>query len=335
MTLTVESRRLPYEEKGSADLYGQRTYEYSWMIDQTDSGSRAAPAAMVIAAQQGGSPDPVPQYGDNPNFDGFTDLDSYAQGFSWYRPDPVNYPKRVICDVQFAPARSIKASRLAEPDPLLWETEYWVEWTEEQVVIFDARNVDPLPAINRDALTLGKVVNACGVEWEQTLTKTVYYPVLHCQKQYETLEEIVALNLAYQETTNNATFFGSPPRTAKYLGTESGRIQKVGGSEFYVGITRIWFKNETWDRKILNNGYSHFELNEQGFIYDGQGHKKLFRNDIFDIPGQPADGLPNVAATDPLNLTMIGTILPNEYPPFWISYRYLEEVNYAGIGIGG
>src|SRR6185295_9547486 len=117
--------------------------------------------------------------------------------------------------------------KLTETDPLLWPTEYWVEWTEEQIPLTEAKNVEEMIYALRSPNTLGPVTNACGVEFSEPLMKTIYYPVLHAQKAYETLDEIVALNVTYQNTTNNGSYFGAGQRKAKYLGTESGRIQKL------------------------------------------------------------------------------------------------------------
>lgn len=333
MTLTVTSRRLPTDEAGSSNQHQQRTYTASYIIEQTDAGSLATPRAMITAAQAVMTGDPVPVYGDTY----VDDADSYAQQFSWRRPEPADYPKRLICEVTWMPADSFNPGKLTESDPTLWPTEYWVEWTEEQVVLEEATNVEELQNIDRPALTLGKVVNACGVEFTEPIMRTVYYPVLHCLKYYDNLNDIIALNTTYQNTTNNGSFFGASARVAKYLGTESGRIQKVNGVSFYAGITRIWFKQATWDRAVLNNGWSHFELADDSFpIANADGTAVLFKNKVNDI--RPADGDsapdPDTPASEPLNLGLLGDLLAPDLSPVYIHYRDLDEVDYSGIGIG-
>lgn len=341
MTLTVTCKRHP-EESGSSDANQQTSYKSVYKIQQTDTGSRGSAYDLITAAQALMSGDILPVYGDNFVDAGTTDLDAYAQTFTWSMTHGANHEKILQVEVGFAPASGSDPGRLSEPDPLLWPTEYWVEWTEEQVVLREARNVDDLTFILRSANTLGPVVNSCGVDFTDPPMKTIYYPVLHCQKFYETLDEIIALNTSFQNTTNNATFFGSDQRTAKYLGTESGRIQKLNGTSCYAGITRIWFKKETWDRKILNNGWTHFEYNSPGvsirYKQDGTTPKQ-FQNLAYDTKqataAEEADDDSTTPASEPLNLTLDGTLLGPEAEAVYLAYRDLEEVNYAGLGIGG
>lgn len=337
MALTVTCKRQP-TESGSSDKNQQRTYRSKYTIQQTDTGARVSAPSLIIAAQALMSGDILPEYGDNYADAGTTDLDSYATTFNWDMSAGADQQKILTVDVGFSPAEGTNPSNLAEPDPLLWETEYWVEWTEEQIVLNEAVNVEALPSIGRAANTLGKVVNGAGVEFTEPLMKTVYYPVLHAQKQYATLDEIVALNTTYQGTTNSDTFFGATARKAKYLGTESGRIQKINGQEFYVGITRIWFKNATWDRKVLNNGWSHVVFDGGVPVENADGKVILEKNKVHDDAQDVIDDDtidPDTPCSEPLNLALDGTLLfPND-APVYITYRDLTAVAYSGIGIGG
>jgi hypothetical protein len=340
MTLTVTCKRMPTAERGSSDRNQQRSYEFAYQIEQTDSGALASAQAMITAAQSAGST-PLPTYGANPSYESTTDLDSYAQQFTWFRPQPADRPKLLQVEVQFLPAESSNPGRLTEHDPLLWPVEYWAEWTEESVPLEEAYNVNAMTAIDRPALTLGPLVNACGIEFADPQMKTNYYIVLHAQKHYATLEEIVALNVNFQNTTNNSTFFGASKRSAKYLGTESGRIQKINGQSFYVGITRIWFKKTKtdgsgnitggWDRGILNNGWSHFEFGDDfNWILNDAGRPKIFPNLIFD-PNDPDATTKTMRPSEPLNLSPVGAM---DAPMNFLYYRDLAEVDYSGIGIG-
>lgn len=323
------------------DRYGGRTHTVVFETDQTDGGSFAAAASIVIAAQVAGQ---IPLKGTTYSFDGLTDADSYLQEISWERPNPADLPRRVQVTCKYAPADGMDPGQLSETNPLLWPVEYWVDWVEEQVVLEEARNVEDLDFADvfpRPAGTLGKVVNACGIEFTEPLMKTIYYPVLNAQKNYQTLDEIIALNLAFQGTTNNASWFGGDPRTAKYLITESGRKQQVQGQSFYAGVTRVWFKKATWDRKVLNNGWSHFERpagNDSTILYDATGNRAFFKNLIHDDPSalEDDDTLdPEAPCSEPLNLTLDGTLLGADDSAVYITYRDLEEVDYSAIGIGG
>lgn len=338
---TTSTKRLPTPERGMEDRLGGRIYEVVFEVDQTDGGSRAAGVEIVQTAQTAGQ---LPLKGDQYSFDGTTDLDSYLQEIEWLRPVPVERERRWHVFCRYAPLDGIDSGTISEPDPLLWPTEYWIDWVEEQVVLEEARNVEELLFIFRGPNTLGPVVNACGQEFTEPLMKTIYYPVLNAQKAYETLDEIIALNLAYQGTTNNATYFGSPARTAKYLTTESGRIQQVNGISFYMGITRIWFKDATWDRQVLNNGWNHFKY-EPGsdpltiLYHPDSADPLLFKNLVSDKSADEVFGgatdVDDVPSSEPLNLTLDGTLMPKDEDGIYITYRDLEEVAYSGIGIGG
>lgn len=336
MALTVTCKRQP-TESGSSDKNQQRKYRSQYKIQQTDTGAREDAPTLIIAAQSA-SPDALPEYGDNYVDAGTTDLDAYALNFTWDMSLGADHQKILTVDVDFGPTEGSNPGNLAEPDPLLWETEYWIEWTEEQIVLHEAENVEALPSVGRAANTLGKVVNAAGVEFTEPLMKTVYYPVLHAQKQYATLDEIVALNIAYQGTTNSDTFFGASARKAKYLGTESGHIQKINGQEFYVGITRVWFKDATWDRPVLNNGWSHVVFDSGSPVTNADGKVILEKNKVHDDAQDVIDDNttdPDTPSSEPLNLDLSGELLfPND-DPVYITYRDLNAVAYSGLGIGG
>lgn len=322
------------------DRFGARTYEVVFEVDQTDSGSLAAGVAVVIAAQLLGS-NPVPLKGDEYSFDGTTDLDSFCQEIEWQRPFPTTKPKRFHVTCRYAPLDGVDHGTIIEPDPLLWPVEYHVDQFEEQVVLDNARNVEDLlyaDSFPRTAGTLGPVVNACGIQTIDAVMKTSHYHILQAQKPYATLQEIIDLNFAYQDTTNDAVFFGADPRCAKYLVTESGKKQRLKGVDFYMGITYIRFKRPSWDLQVVNNGYSHFERpdnNPNTIIYDDKGKRVFFKNLIQDDPNavisDPAID-PKAPCSEPLNLDHDGVPAVSSNH---ITYRYLQEVNYLGIGIGG
>lgn len=322
------------------DRYGGRSYTVFFHVDQTDGGDIADGAAVVIAAQTASQ---LPLKGATYSFDGTTDADSFLHEISWERAFSADRQRRWLVTCKYAPAENLDPGQIGENDPLLWPVEYWLDWVEEQVVLREAKNVDVLPNagdLPRAANTLGPVVNACGVEFTEPVMKTVYHPILNCQKAYATLDEIIALNLTFQGTTNNATFFGADPRTAKYLITESGRIQRLNGASFYMGITRIEFKKETWDRKILNNGWSHFELDGGGGGGDpfaakrnASGGRMFFKNMVYDDPDADEAADPNTACSEPLNLDINGFLAGDD--AIYLAYRDLEEVDYAAIGVGG
>lgn len=343
MPLTVTSKLLrPHDMPGGEDMYGRREYDEVFEVDQTDGGADAAGVAVAIAAQSPGVGDVLPLKGANYSRHGTTDLNSYALSFNWRKPDAVNAPRRWHVGVHYGPLENTTSGQLSEPNPLQWPTEYWVEWTEEQVPVARATIVDSLDHIGRAAGTDGPIINSAGEETVNPLMKTIYYPILVAQKAYATLNEIIALNTSYQDSTNNNTFFGAPARTAKYLLTESGRLQRTQGVQFYLGVTRIWFKKTTWDLKVLNNGMSSLQKNAAG-QYLGQNfpppfdYPKLYRYMVRDLSyeanGTPIEG-EWVPSSEPANLALDGTPRATDLPAIHLTYRDLAELNYVGIGIG-
>jgi hypothetical protein len=333
MPLTVTCRRQATAEPWSSNTNQQRTYQTVYRIEQTDAGSRAGVPSMILAAQALVS-NALPVYGDQWSLDGDTDPDAYATQFSSVWVHPADKPKFLDVTVTFGPQG--EPGKLLETNPLSWPTEYWVEWVEEQVVLDKATNVEALDGIGRAALTLGKVVNACGVEFTEPLMKTIRYPILHAQKNVEDLEDIIATENTYQDTTNNGTFFGAPARTAKFLSVDGGRKQKINGQSFYAAVVQIQFKRATWDRLVLNNGWSHFQKDAGSYI-EKDGAPQLFKNKVFDDPQallDDPDADPDTSCSEPLNLDHDGLLIVNNAEPDYISYRDLEEVDYAGIGIG-
>jgi hypothetical protein len=338
MPLTVSSKRLPDAQPWSSDQLGRRTYTEVFEVDQTDAGDLASGVAVAIAAQQVLTGDPVPLRGENYSYGGTTDLDAFALTFSGVRPRPVDFPKRWHITVTYGQPE-VNSDALVEDDPLLWPPEYWVEWTEESVPLVEGRIVEDLSHVGLSPGTLTPLTNSAGQQTIDPQMKTVFYPVLCCQKAYATLEEIVALNTTYQDSTNNGVFFGAAPRTARYLLTESGRVQRAGQQAVYFGVTRIWFKAETWDRKILNNGWLHLKKNGDNYLVDKEGNDPgLWRYKVqeitYDQAGQPVKG-DFVDSPEPANLNLDGTPKLNSEHAESISYRYLNELNYLGIGVGG
>lgn len=341
MALTVSSKIYPDELAGGEDDQGRRTYTQIFEVDQTDAGTLAAGVAVAAAAQAVMTGDAVPLRGDNYSFpDGTIDTDAFVLSFAWRRPLPNAEPKRWHITVNYGPFVG-DPGQLAESDPLLWPTEYWVEWYEVSEVIENAKNVEALTQIGRAADTDGPIVNACGQETGEPLMRSVYYPILCCQKAYATLEEIIALNDTYQGTTNNGTFFGATARKAKYVHTDNSKLQRTQGVAYYLGTTKILINKKTWDRKIINNGWSHFEKSDASTYITGdaglpygnpfQSAPKLIRNLAFDDKDDDTNDVP---CSEPMNLKLDGTLVAIGSLSEKITYRDLEEVDYAGIGIG-
>lgn len=342
MAFTLRSKRKNTAAEGACNALGERTYSVTYEVEQTDGGTLGEPMDILLAAMAlSGSPTSgagdarVPAWGEEYSFGGFTDTDSFLQNITWRRPSPEHHFGLWHFDLSYGPARNLDPGIFTEPNPLLWPVVFDLDWISEQVPLDAARVVEDLSHVGRSANSLGPVINSCGVEFTEPLLKTVYYPILIAKKNYATLDEIVALNLAYQGTTNDGTYFGASQRKAKYLQTASGGRQQVNGQVYYPGTTRIWFKRATWDRPVLNNGWSHFRIEGGDYLLDDAGNPKLFKNKVHDNPAAAADAEPDADCSEPLNLALDGTLQPSDTSALYLTFRDLEEVDYTGIGIGG
>lgn len=347
MPTVLRSIRTITPDNGSCNALGERNYSVSYQVDQADGETVAEPMDLLLAAMAlAGSPSTtagnarIPEWGEQYSFNSFTDLDSYVQNISWQRKEFKETHRRWLYTLTYGPPRNTDPGVFSEPDPLLWPVLYDVDWIEEQVPLEEAAIVENLSHVGRAADSVGPVINSAGVEFTEGLLKTIYYPVLIALKNYETLDEIVALNLAFQGTTNDDTFFGAAARKAKYLMTASGGRHEVNGQVYYPGTTRIWFKDATWDRKVLNNGWEHFEKVGGSYVTETTGEPRLFPNaepavEAIDAGDLDAELPKDVLCGEPRNLKLDGTLLETDEPAIYLTYRDLGEVDYAGIGIGG
>lgn len=257
-TTITRSLILKSEEPSEIDSKNRGTHERTWrhyVSDQTDVGGAIILLAMALVDENR-----CPEIGETYNYGGLDDEGSYCQRIRVWRPEPLSSPEMWNITAYFMPlSEGTTDGTITEPNPLSWATVYDVDYLEEQVPLETAVNLDDLSHVGRPAGTNGPLVNSCGVEFIDPVLTTETYPILLARKNYATLNEIIALNTAFQKTVNNDTFFGAAAGTAKYLTTESGGQQKVGGVTFYPGTTKIIIKDAGWDRKILNNGMSHLE----------------------------------------------------------------------------
>lgn len=307
----------PMEE----DERGRRTYEVSWEVttnDPTDSPLEV----LTIARTLGGINNPVAGRGAAYSFGGSSDLGSFARRFSVAKLDAPNSLTKWVVTAHYGPVEDGETqTQLQQVNPLLWPTQFWINWVEEQVPLEKARNVDAMDQITRPALTEGPVVNAAGQEFTTPAMKTVFHPIINAQKNYATLEEIYELNADFQGTTNDSTIFDGlfPPRTVRFLTAESGQIQNVGSTFYYTGVIRLEVNLKTWDREILNIGYKSLE---DGVLTTIQ------------IPDED-DVLEPVS--EPVQLNADGTRGDDETAANYIKYRDLEDAQYddpGGLGIG-
>ena len=229
-----------------------------------------------------------------------------------------------------------------QPNPLLRPPVFNVEYIEVEYPIELGQNLQALAHGGADgtlraAFTNGDLVNAAGKRPDEPQMDTERNAVLTIERNYPSLADIVAVNLAFHRTTNLGNFQGFASETLKYMVTDSIGQRTEGDFTYFPGVTRIEQK-ETTLRVIQNKGYAYFDDDAQKFIPG--------------TPGDP-DASPPVSATedkwepisgggvwegkDPIsdlwNLKLDGTRIDKDNPAAetWIQYRYLKRIPYAPL----
>ena len=246
----------------------QGEYTLFWKVcvdDENHSG-----LTVLIDSRQVTAPnDPVPQYGDVYSFLDGTDEGAYALEFECNllnKEDPYHW----YIKVEYKALSGGKSrQQVQEPNPLKWDPEYWIEYTEEQVPVEKARclgirkasEIDPskmawfsLSAIKRGPYYAqgsamqeydenapvikgqrlakkGPIVNAAGQQTIDPLTRNDYRFIICAQINLRSYLDAVLLHQRWEDSTNLDVFLGAPPRSWKWLGAlpEKRQEKEVSG----------------------------------------------------------------------------------------------------------
>lgn len=318
--MTLLSCKYDIQDRGvEIDEDRNRTYTLRWRAI-TDNLSEVGIQVLMQCINTSSPNDPVPVFGAAYAVNGVVlDSGSYAQKISCKLEDSEvpfstgtasNVPIIWIIEVEFAPPRNDSENereRLSKPNPLDWNTEYWIEWVEEQVPVEEATCHTDLPTIMRGPSHIlsgpgepGPVVNAAGQQTIDPLTKPEFHPVLCAKKNYRYGHVANVLNQLFRDTVNDDDFLGDPVGSWRFMTAEAEKEKthypfedtSIGtGPIVYVPITvKLEFKKWRyvnrigtgtgeegaqiafgWDRVILNNGqlcFKRFEVDDQDFIFD-------------------------------------------------------------------
>lgn len=165
------------------------------------------------------------------------------------------------------------------------------------------------------------IVNAAGKPFDIPYFRERHYPVLVAVKNFATLDEIIAINEAYENHLNSIPFKGYGKWFVKFTGAEASQAQYENGITFYTATMRFpvrktgEFPDYGWQPEILNRGYQYFDID------------KSLPNAKLKTVG---DGL-NQPASEPANLALDGTLLPVDGVPTKILFEAYNDTDQFAV----
>lgn len=212
----------------------------------------------------------------------------------------------------FGPPPEGQDEEQQDENPLLRPPVYNISYIEEEYVVREARNVEELGLIwIRSANTLGPIVNAALIRPDEPIVATRRKGVIQIEKNFANLGSIMDFNEAFFETTNSdSVVIGSKTfaaRRLKFEVAQSGGKQVENEITFYPAMIEISI-HDTTDLIVDNVGYQYYDEDELKRFVDQEG------NDT----------------AEPQNLNLDASAADADSPT-QITYRYLDEVAYAGF----
>lgn len=294
--MAVIECKLRRGRRGRFGLQNKNGYSLEYSIT-TDT--QMSELTILQGAYQG-SPDPLPSLYSQYTFGSIPDASAFCTSISLDQSEDDR--NLWLARVEFGqlPPGSSSADKDI-PSPLDYRIRYRLEWLEEQVAVEKDRDGNP-------------VANTVGDDFVPGLMEPVLYPVLVCERNYATVEEILALGQQYHKTVNSLEFFGGAPGTVKMLPITSSDLLTEKGIEFYTATFRFAYNSETWVNSLLNRGW-------RGRPTAGDDVQRLL------------DKLTLLPISEPANLAQDGTVLNDGDPPVFVDYWTLTEIDYNALGL--
>ena len=159
----------------------------------------------------------------------------------------------------------------------------------------------------RDTDALGKpFLNSAGQPFDTKIVIERHQPVIVCQKNFATLDEILKINDENENKINRSTFRSYSRYRVLFKGAEASQPQYQNGIEYYTATMRFHTSPRSWQPKLLNRGWA-YKDKPNGVL----------------IPATNADGS---LAIEPVLLAADGTKLPDGAEPTYSEFNlYLTE----------
>lgn len=134
-----------------------------------------------------------------------------------------------------------------EPNPFLRPPVYWFETvTEEQLVTQDYQDK--------------AILNAAKDPYDEPIAIDRDLTVLVMERAYTSLAVLARLNKNYRGKLNSEKMASNEwdLKTVKCLGIDADRPTTEAGVDYYLGVARFIYRQETWVKKLLNRGWRYW-----------------------------------------------------------------------------
>lgn len=212
------------------------------------------------------SPEPIPSIGDFYNVGSDFNPHAVCRGRSARRGDKLTHWD---IEIQWGPLEGDEEDDDFQENPLLRPVKYRLE-TETFTQLLEE---------DKDG---NAIVNSAGKAFETPVEKESSRMVLVAEKNYGTLQEIINLNITYSQKVNETVYKGGQPRTFYCRQISSGELQTENGVEYYRAAFFFAWNRNTWDVKLVDQGYEELVGGELVKIKDA--------NDEDIVEPRPLDG---------------------------------------------
>ena len=98
------------------------------------------------------------------------------------------------------------------------------------------------------------ILNSVGDQFETPIEIEGKRPILVCEKNYASYQDILDIGIEYDKSVNDNTFKGGAARTVLFDGVASPGRQIENGFEYYPGLIRFKYNPDTWDVELVDQG---------------------------------------------------------------------------------
>lgn len=287
----------------SQDKMGLRSYRATYRVEMS---STSYGPANVLEHAQSYKPDPIPKLWQKYRID--SDFDNYA--FCQSRTvEQTEDNKRTWWKVncEWRPLNPGEDQDDSTTHPMSRPVRYRVEhatYTE---------NIEK----DKDGES---VVNGAKQEFDTALQQEVSHMVLVATKNFATLQDVIDLNLKYAMHVNTTTFHGASKRKCLCYPISCSNLIREGKVEYYQATFHIEFRDDTWDRRYIN-----------------QGMKYLKAGVLTNVFAENEDG-EEVQVNEPMLLDSAGAMLAANTTGTVanggiLEFRVRDEISFSGLGV--
>jgi hypothetical protein len=227
---------------------------YTVVLDDKSQDGMAALAAGRAASFPNAT---IPQRYEVYALGGSVDYGAFAQDFKVTNVDAAASKWRI--DVTWKPLEKNATPGMGTVTPVSRPPVYSIEFVDEMRNVSTGWNVNAMSQLSRPADTLGPLVNAAGVEFDEPFQEEFKTFTLVARWNFVSIDAILAYHAAFDRTINSDTFKGYTKHKVKFVGIEAGEptTETFGGAgvTYYPAAVRVAFSNKEWYQRPVNRGF--------------------------------------------------------------------------------